>query len=476
MDKRSVTFLVVSMLVLMVYWIFVMPLLTGKSQPPAEETVAGPAVASPTPTVTAFAAATETPAPVTPALTAEVSPVPVPTDLPEPETYTLETSALELVFSTEGGSVEQAVLKEYKDADRENLLTLLKPLTAPETDKPLRSLAMSVDAGAQRLWQWPFEMIREGDRAITFRAELPTGLVVTKTYRLPPEDPEGLRNYHLDVSIEIQNVTDRELVLDYDLYGGTGMMAQGSVEGGRFSGVRYLQGVVKQRDEKKLRNVRLKEPGDTRAFDKPMWVASRSQYFASLLEPLQAEGEPFVSQAAVRNIEGSYVPSIRTKRRAVSPGGTLTDEYRFYMGPLLTPALKAYPGYVQLQDYGFFGSISVILLAILHAFYRVTHNYGFSIILLTLLIRLVLFPLSRKQAISSYKMQKLQPLMTELRDKYKTNKQKLNQEMMALYKEQGVNPLAGCLPMVFQLPVFCALQGAETSSRAAACPVRRLDK
>jgi len=67
-----------------------------------------------------------------------------------------------------------------------------------------------------------------------------------------------------------------------------------------------------------------------------------------------------LSQAAVRNIEGSYVPSIRTKRRAVSPGGTLTDEYRFYMGPLLTPALKAYPGYVQLQDYGFFGSISAL--------------------------------------------------------------------------------------------------------------------
>jgi len=199
------------------------------------------------------------------------------------------------------------------------------------------------------------------------------------------------------------------------------------------------------------------KPGGLETFDRPIWAASRSQYFASLLEPLQPEGAPFVTQAAIRNIGGSYVPVLRTRRDLIKPGDKLTHTYRLYMGPLRTPVLKAYPGYTHLQDYGFFGRVSVVLLAILQIFYRVTHNYGVSIILLTILIRLVLFPISRKQAASSYKMQKLQPLMTELREQHKNNKQKLNQEMMALYKEQGVNPLAGCLPMFLQLPIFIGL-------------------
>ncbi len=462
MDKQSLTFLVVSMLVLMIYWVFVLPMFKGGQQEPAE--VGSAEVSTPSPTTAAFRAEfgepSETPLPATPTLMAEVTPLPTLEVLPEPETYTLETSALKLVFSTAGGSLEEVVLKEYEDASRESLLTLLRPVTESASGMELRSLAMSLQAGTIKLWQLPFKMTGKMERSITFQTTLPAGLILVKRFEVPPEDPEGLRNYHLDVKIELQNPTSGELILDYDLYGGVGVIAQGAVTKGRFSGSYYLKGIVKHGGEegsKVDKKVTPGKPGELETFDRPIWAASRSQYFASLLQPLEPEGAPFVTQAAIRNIGGSYVPALRTRRDLIKPGDKLTHTYRLYVGPLRTPVLKVYPGYTDLQDYGFFSRVSVVLLAILHTFYRVTHNYGASIILLTILIRLVLFPISRKQAASSYKMQKLQPLMTGLREKHKNNKQKLNQEMMALYKEQGVNPLAGCLPVFLQLPIFIGL-------------------
>src|SRR5437763_15492908 len=94
---------------------------------------------------------------------------------------------------------------------------------------------------------------------------------------------------------------------------------------------------------------------------------------------------------------------------------------------------------------------------VLSHIYSVVHNYGLSIILLTLGIRLVLLPLGLKQIRSMQAMQALQPQIKQLQQKYKGNKQKLNEEMMKLYKERGVNPLAGCLPMLLQIPVLIAL-------------------
>jgi len=234
MDKRSLTFLVVSMLVLMIYWMFVLPMIAGRQQPPEGREAAE--LSSPSPTAAAVrpevGETSKTPLPVTPTLMAEVTPLPTLAALPEPETYTLETSALRLVLSTAGGSLEEVVLKEYEDASRESLLTLLRPVTESASGTELRSLAMSLQAGTIKLWQLPFEMTEKTERSITFRTALPAGLVLVKRYELPPEDPEGLRNYHLDVKVELQNPTSGELILDYDLYGGVGVTAQGGITKG----------------------------------------------------------------------------------------------------------------------------------------------------------------------------------------------------------------------------------------------------
>lgn len=102
-------------------------------------------------------------------------------------------------------------------------------------------------------------------------------------------------------------------------------------------------------------------------------------------------------------------------------------------------------------------SLITLVTKLLTVLYGFTHNYGVAIILLTILIRLILYPLMQKQMVSMREMQKIQPLMKEVQEKYKNDKERLNKELMALYKEHKVNPMSGCLPLLIQMPILILL-------------------
>jgi YidC/Oxa1 family membrane protein insertase len=110
-----------------------------------------------------------------------------------------------------------------------------------------------------------------------------------------------------------------------------------------------------------------------------------------------------------------------------------------------------------MVDYGWFGVLAKPMFWLLQQFYRFTSNYGVAIILLTIVVRILLFYPSLKSATAMEEMKKLQPQMAALREKYKKDPQRMNQEIMKMYKEHKVNPLGGCLPMLLQLPFFVAL-------------------
>jgi YidC/Oxa1 family membrane protein insertase len=129
-----------------------------------------------------------------------------------------------------------------------------------------------------------------------------------------------------------------------------------------------------------------------------------------------------------------------------------------YAGPKSFTALKAYgKGLETMVDYGWFGLLAKPMFWLMQQFFMFTGNYGIAIILLTIVVRIILFYPSLKSATAMEEMKTLQPEMAALREKYKKDPQKLNQEMMRLYKEHKVNPLGGCLPMLLQLPFFVAL-------------------
>ena len=157
--------------------------------------------------------------------------------------------------------------------------------------------------------------------------------------------------------------------------------------------------------------------------------------------------------------DGNF-PLVVNHQKSVATVSTIIKDrksaWNFYLGPQVAKELsKCNLG--GIIYYGFWHAIGVVIAKMLYAFGFLTHNWGVSVILLSSLIYIVLFPFTAKSTKAMKRMQELQPLVEELRNKHKDNPQKLNKETMELYKKHKVNPLGGCLPLFFQLPIFFAL-------------------
>jgi YidC/Oxa1 family membrane protein insertase len=148
-----------------------------------------------------------------------------------------------------------------------------------------------------------------------------------------------------------------------------------------------------------------------------------------------------------------------TSLRPVSGNGP--QRYTLFAGPKEISTLEAVGrGIERSIDFGYFAFIAIPLLYVLHFFHRFTGSYGIDIILLTVVIKVLMAPLTHKSFVSMKQMQKLAPQMEKLKERYKDDKEKLNREIMELYRRNGVNPLGGCLPMALQFPVFIGLYNA----------------
>ncbi|MCK5528795.1 MAG: membrane protein insertase YidC, partial [Kiritimatiellae bacterium] len=194
-----------------------------------------------------------------------------------------------------------------------------------------------------------------------------------------------------------------------------------------------------------------------------LWVAVKNKFFTQILVP----SEPSLNcdLHAVRDVASSKVAIQKTwanltfADQLVPSGESVTRSYDYYVGPKKYSILKARgQRQADVMEFGrWFAPVSKFLLVILNLIYSVFHNYGIAIILLTALVRIVFWPITHKGTESMQRMQKIQPLVTAVREKHKSNPQKMNQEVMMLYKQHKVNPMGGCLPMVIQIPVFIAL-------------------
>lgn len=150
---------------------------------------------------------------------------------------------------------------------------------------------------------------------------------------------------------------------------------------------------------------------------------------------------------------------------AVQPGQTVTIPYRLYLGPKdVTQLVAADPKLKQAVDLGWFGVVAHPLLITLNAFYKFLHNYGLAIILLTLILKVAFYPLTKAAAVSMKKMQKLQPEMNRIREKHKDDPQAQQKEIMQFMAAHKINPAKGCLPILPQIPVFIAFYNVLSQS------------
>jgi YidC/Oxa1 family membrane protein insertase len=191
------------------------------------------------------------------------------------------------------------------------------------------------------------------------------------------------------------------------------------------------------------------------------WAAMTNQFFTTILTPLNAK----VGEAWARPFEVSVSPPLQGMEGAMGmpgfvlqPGQSSTLRFQIYAGPKLYARLaKLEHSEAEIMNFGFFKLISQALLNFLNFLNSWVHSYGWAIILLTACVKGVLWPLQNKANRSMRKMSALAPKMQELKEKYKDDPTRMNQEVMKLYKEHGVNPVGGCLPMMIQVPIFFGL-------------------
>jgi YidC/Oxa1 family membrane protein insertase len=192
-----------------------------------------------------------------------------------------------------------------------------------------------------------------------------------------------------------------------------------------------------------------------RVDDMPVrWAAADAKYFALVVMPDQG----WTVTEADRVGETGMRLTAAAATVTLGPGEAARLEARGFAGPKEDDVLKSVGENLEgLVDYGWFSVLAKPLVWLLKASNRVTGNYGIDIILLTIVIKIIFYPLTQKSMASMRKMQDLAPIITKLREKYKGDQAKLNQEMMNLYKTYKINPFGGCLPMLLQIPVFIAL-------------------
>ena len=299
----------------------------------------------------------------------------------------------------------------------------------------LDKAVFSTDLASDRL------QVNSATRNLTFSWRSPEGVVIEKIYHFNPG------SYVVGLDVSVKNGSGR--VIQDRLALSINGRAPTDKRMYSFQGPSALIN-----DE--LKQIKIKNLEDQNTLDGNVkWLAIQSRYFVASLIPDQVE-EARVYLALIS--EKSLAAQYQQGQKAIPPGNQYTYKYRLYVGPKKISYLKNVGNNLEkLVDFGWFDFIARPFLWLLNIFYGVIPNYGIAIIILTILVKAVLWPLGQKSYKSMSEMKKLQPLMKEIREKYKDDKQRMNQEVMGLYKTYKINPLGGCLPMIVQLPVFFAL-------------------
>ena len=408
------------------------------------------------------------PAPTGPQAAAEAAPgAPTPAapvlapSTPE-ETVVLETPEFRATFTSWGGALKSLVLKQETFRKRGtgakgevpdlpiDLVHVREGEPYPLSVLPSAELGGGSDPGTDPLVRAPMRVVAKDARSVTFEGRL--GAVdVRKTFQV------GARPYQIDVELAVGGGEKAGTVAI--LY--TAFQAPDAPTAGFFSGGEVFESVIPVcRAGDKTERFDGKDPLKVLP-GPPRWLGLDQAYFVSALMPQSAEGSCFFAKlpTAGESLAGLRIPVDRAARAT----------FQLYAGPKQIDLLRAYGRDLETAiDYGpvsnYFAFFARILLWVMQKFYSVAHNWGAAIILLTVLVKALLYPLTVKSMMSMQEMKKLQPKVDALKAKYGDEKDKMNQEVMKLYQEHKVNPLGGCLPLLLQMPVWLALYATLQTS------------
>ncbi|MDR3154385.1 MAG: membrane protein insertase YidC [Deltaproteobacteria bacterium] len=383
---------------------------------------------------------------------------------PEPaRRVTVETPEYTAVFTEEGGRLVSFRLRRYKSWDAaeregESFQELVnRPAQADPSELPLNVVYLAPDGQSEDLRGLRLRADRAevkvppgGSATLVFSpAEKTSGLAVERAY----EFKAG--SYTIGHELRLSNGGSSPVP------GRIGVSLSAWPFSQRQNRYNVLAGFINRRLVSESADDAAAELAGLRLVTSADFLGYMDQYFlTALLFPHQETAEagaPSPWRFSAKELPGQGVAALATLPLDLAPGAGSSLRFDFFYGPKETEILKsAGHSLSRSVDLGWFSFLAHPMGYLLRFFYGFVGNYGIAIILVTILIKLALWPLTAKSYRSMKKMQKIQAPMAKLREKYKDDKAAMNKEMMALYRVHGVNPLGGCLPMLLQIPFFFA--------------------
>lgn len=357
-----------------------------------------------------------------------------------------------------GGTVRKYELKGYKDLNG-NSLNLL-PLDAAanlnisftniyQDESNLDYIAF--DCPELDNMVWGDTIFIDYERTLTFNTQTKDGVKIKKVFTFFPD------RYDFQLDVTLADYLQKMAGLKYSLIWEDGFVIteKSAIDDIMYSGVYAQMGTEMAKIE--LRKAKIDEPKILNTDGQTDWVVFKSKYFTGFMAPLESKG--IRSELGITKGKDSRDFTTRIDMR-LSKGNYQQDSFMIGLLPGEKNLLSSYNiGLEKTMNWGgpIIKPFSIALLWLLQFFYRLVPNYGVVILIISVVIKIITFPLTHKSYSSMKRMQLLQPKIKELQAKYSNNKQQLQQKTMELYKKEKVNPMGGCLPMLLQLPLLYGL-------------------
>jgi YidC/Oxa1 family membrane protein insertase len=398
--------------------------------------------------------------------TEPVSPASAASTLSAPEEFIFTITPLfEAKWSTKGAKLVSLKLKKFNEfAQKPNpsIMELVKRIFGEGTSQvkspelvqaiktPMPGVFVTDGASDENLM---FSANRAGiikvDKeavTLTFDTLISEGISLRKTFTVDP------KTYFIEYKNTVVNSTDQPKSLGLNVTLTALYPVNGELSKMTFNGPALLNG--KHLEEFKISKI--KEPGQFRPFSGSIrWFGYEDTYFLNVIVPINSPE----ASLNISRLDDSFIASSYSQQYEIEPGKTVEQDLGMYIGPKEYNSLKMYTKYGlnTALSFGFFDIAAKPLLISMNWINKYVGSYGWSIIILTFIIKIILYPLSLKSFKSMKGLQKIQPLMKEIQEKYKDDRQRQNQELMKLYKDHKINPMGGCLPLVLQIPILFAL-------------------
>ncbi len=453
-DRNSVIAIVLIFVIFVAWSYFFTPTPSPMpEQPIASDSLSGAVVSDTTRPVV----------PVQPAIVTPDSAV-VAQDTIQIRSFSVETEKYKAVLSNRGGGIVKLELKDYARGDGKPVELL------PEESEAVPSI-MSTSSGFSDVGivyrctaQDENHVTGSSSLVVTFEADLPNRGTITKELTFRSD------TYDFDVVLKVNGVQQIGLDREYLLAWNPGMVGTESNlkdDHSNFKGGAHLAGemrILDSFDAGKLQD------GDISG--STTWAGARTKYFFYAIIPQEAEATGALFRGTEKErvgASGNYLDRVISTGLKVASGAntSIVHSFKIFAGPLDYQLIKNYN--IGLQDFINWGwkiikPFSLAIYWVTHQLGHLIPNYGIVIIIIAFLLKLITYPLTRKSLKSMQAMKNLAPKMEELKAKYKSDPQKLNQAMMKLYKDEGVNPFSGCLLLLPQMPLLYGLYTVFSST------------